>query len=130
MVARLRGKPQLSLWQRTIPKESIDKAVAVAAVVGFFVIVTALILMTTETHALSGYDSRVKFVKVVFEAISAACTVGLSLDFTAELSNLGKIFLSVVMFVGRLSPIGLAIVITSRHRKAKYKYAEENIIIG
>ena len=130
LVARLRGKPQLSLWQRTIPKESIDKAVAVAAVVGFFVIVTALILMTTETHALSGYDSRVKFVKVVFEAISAACTVGLSLDFTAELSNLGKIFLSVVMFVGRLSPLGLAIVITSRHRKAKYKYAEENIIIG
>lgn len=130
MFARLRGRPHLSIWQRTIPKESIDKAVAVSAVVGFFVIVTSLILMTTEAYSSSGYESRVKFVQVIFEAISAACTVGLSLDFTAELTNAGKVFLSIVMFVGRLGPLALAIVITSRHRKAKYKYAEENIIIG
>lgn len=130
MIARLRGKPELSLWQRTIPKESIDKAVAVAAVIGLFVIVTAQVLMTTETYASSGYESRVKFVQVVFEAISAACTVGLSLDFTSELTNAGKVFLSIIMFVGRLSPLGLAIAITSRHKKARYKYAEENIIIG
>ncbi|NNE65594.1 MAG: hypothetical protein HKN33_03435 [Pyrinomonadaceae bacterium] len=130
MYARLRGKPQLSLWQRTVPKESIDKAVAVSAVVGFFVIVTALVLMSTETYSSSGYQSRLKFVQVVFEAISAACTVGLSLDFTSELTYAGKAFLSVIMLIGRLSPLGLAIAITSRHRKAKYRYAEENIIIG
>ncbi len=130
MIARLRGKPQLDIWQRTIPKESIDKAIAVSAVVGFFVIVTCLILMTTEAYSSSGYESRVKFVQVVFEAISAACTVGLSLDFTSQLTDAGKVFLSIIMFVGRLSPLALAIVITSRHRKAKYRYAEENIIIG
>ncbi|MDH3492711.1 MAG: hypothetical protein OEM82_04110 [Acidobacteriota bacterium] len=130
MIARLSGKPQLSLWQRTIPKESIDKAVAVAAVIGLFVVATSLVLMTTETYSSSGYESRVRFVQVVFEAISAACTVGLSLDFTSELTNAGKIFLSIVMFVGRLGPLGLAIAITARHKKAKYRYAEENIIIG
>ena len=130
MIARLRGRPHLDLWTRTIPKESIDKAVAVSAVVGFFVVATSLILMSTETTALSGTASREKFVQVVFEAISAACTVGLSLDFTSELTTPGKIFLSVVMLVGRLSPLGLAIAITARHVKARYTYAEENIIIG
>ncbi len=130
MIARLRGKPHLDLWQRTIPKESIDKAIAVSAIVGFFVIVTSLILMTTEAYSSSGYESRVKFVQVVFEAISAACTVGLSLDFTSQLTDAGKVFLSFVMFIGRLGPLALAIAITSRHRKAKYRYAEENIIIG
>jgi trk system potassium uptake protein TrkH len=128
--ARLRGLPQLSLWGRTIPKESIDKAIGVAAVVGLFVVVTSLVLMYTETHTISSYESRVVFVQVVFEAISAACTVGLSLDFTSELSEIGKAFLSVVMLVGRLSPIGLAIAITAKHKKARYKFSEENIIIG
>lgn len=130
MFARLRKKPNLSLWQRTIPKESIDKAIAVAAVIGLFVVVTSVVLMHIETDELSGAAGRVRFVQVMFEAISAACTVGLSLDFTSELSNASKVFLSVVMLIGRLSPIGLAIAITARHRKAKYKYAEENIIIG
>jgi trk system potassium uptake protein TrkH len=128
--ARLKGRPDLSLWNRTIPKESIDKAIGVAAVVGLFTVVTSLVLMYIETHDLTSYQSRVNFVQIIFESVSAACTVGLSLDFTSQLSETGKLFISLVMLIGRLSPIGLAIAITARHAKSKYKYAEENIIIG
>ena len=130
MYAKLRGKTELNLWSRTIPKESIDKAVGVTTVVGFFIVLTSLVLIYSETHHLSVEESRARFGRVIFEAISAACTVGLSLDFTSELTNFGKVFVSIIMLVGRLSPISLAIAIASRKAKPKFRFSEENIIVG
>jgi trk system potassium uptake protein len=89
-----------------------------------------VILMFSETRGLSAADSQNKFVPVLFETISAFGTVGLSLNFTDKLSELGKVILVLVMFTGRIGAISVAIAISLREKPTQFSYAEENIMIG
>ncbi len=45
------------------------------------------------------------FEAILFESASALGTVGLSVGITAQLSCLGKIIVTFLMFVGRLGPL-------------------------
>jgi trk system potassium uptake protein TrkH len=66
---------------------------------------------------------------VVFEQISAFGTVGLSTGLTPELSLVGRLWIIVTMFVGRLGPLTLALSMFTR-RQAKVQYPEGRIMIG
>jgi trk system potassium uptake protein len=129
-LARFRGETQLNLWQRTIPQQSIDKATAVVVASATVILTATVILMFSETRGLSAADSQNKFVPVLFETISAFGTVGLSLNFTDKLSELGKVILVLVMFTGRIGAISVAIAISLREKPTQFSYAEENIMIG
>ncbi|MBK8148325.1 MAG: hypothetical protein IPK58_08950 [Acidobacteria bacterium] len=129
-IARFRGKSRLDLWNRTIPQSSIDKATAVVVASAATVLIATMILMVTETRGLSAAESQIRLMPVLFETISAFGTVGLSLDFTPQLSSVGKLILSFVMFVGRVGAITLALAISVSARSEKFSYAEENIMIG
>lgn len=128
--ARFRGKTQLNLWNRTIPQTSIDKATAVVVASATTVLAAATVLMISETYGLSAAESRNRLMPILFETLSAFGTVGLSLDFTPQLSEIGKLVLTVVMFVGRVGAITLALAISLNQRPEKFSYAEENIMIG
>lgn len=69
--ARFRGKTQLSLWHRTIPQQSIDKATAVVVASAAVILAATLALMFTETVGFSAEESRLRFVSVLFETVSA-----------------------------------------------------------
>jgi len=128
--ARLRGKNQLNLWNRTIPQSSIDKASAIVVASASLILIATLILMFTETQNLSAKESQANFVPILFETISAFGTVGLTMDFSAQLSEAGKIILSLVMFAGRVGIISLILALSLREKPAQFSYAEENVMIG
>jgi trk system potassium uptake protein TrkH len=71
------------------------------------------------------------FLDVLFETVSAFGTVGLSTGLTPELSLPGRLLITLMMFIGRLGPltIGFAFMLGTG-RLAKYRYAEERIMIG
>jgi len=73
--------------------------------------------------------SRGKFFELLFEVVSAFGTVGLSTGVTGGLTLVGKIILTIVMFVGRLGPLVFAMAV-SRSSAPRYTYAEENIMVG
>lgn len=129
-ISRLRGSTRLNLFNRTIPQESVDKATAVVVAATVLVILATSILMATETSGISSTESQKKFLPILFETISAFGTVGLSLDFTPQLSSFGKVVLSIVMFMGRVGPLTLALAISLRQQKAQYQFAEENVMVG
>jgi trk system potassium uptake protein TrkH len=129
-IARLRGSQRLNLFNRTIPQESVDKATAVVVAASVLVILATSFLMATETTGLSSNESQRKLLPILFETISAFGTVGLSLDFTPQLSNIGKVILSLVMFMGRVGPLSLALAISLKQPRAQYQYAEENVMVG
>lgn len=129
-IARLRGKNQLNLWNRTIPQSSIDKASAIVVASASLILIATLVLMFTETQNLSASASQTKFVPILFETISAFGTVGLSLDLTPQLSNAGKVIISIVMFAGRVGIISLILALSLRGKPAQFSYAEENVMIG
>ena len=65
---------------------------------------------------------------LVFEAVSAAATVGLSRGITADLSAAGQCILAVLMLIGRVGPLTIAFTLTNvRSGNIQYPSAQVNI---
>ena len=69
------------------------------------------------------------FLDIVFEAISALGTVGLSRGLTSSLSGPGELIIITLMFIGRLGPLTLAYFLASPRIK-RLRYPETQITIG
>jgi trk system potassium uptake protein TrkH len=66
----------------------------------------------------------------MFEAVSAFGTVGLSTGITPGLPFIGKFFIVLTMFIGRVGPLSLAISLNPRAAKKPYSYPEGKINVG
>lgn len=71
----------------------------------------------------------VSFESLLFEQVSAFATVGLSTGITAGLSVIGKLWIIATMFVGRLGPLTVALIVTPA-RPTGVRYPEEHLMIG
>jgi len=72
-----------------------------------------LVILVTATFILFIIEgNRFNFASILFETTSALSTVGLSLGISSDLSDLSKILVSILMFIGRIGVItfGLALV--------------------
>ena len=67
---------------------------------------------------------------VLFEAISAFATVGLSTGITAGLPASAQLTLMGLMFVGRVGTITVASAMALRSRRHQYRLPEERPIVG
>jgi Trk-type K+ transport system membrane component len=67
---------------------------------------------------------------IFFETISALSTVGASLGITPELSMASRVFVSIMMFVGRVGLITVATSLFSRKEQPHYRLPEESVIIN
>jgi Trk-type K+ transport system membrane component len=66
----------------------------------------------------------------IFESASAFGTVGLSTGITGGLPAAAQVSLIVLMFLGRVGPLGLGTALVLRERQRRYRYAEGRPIIG
>jgi trk system potassium uptake protein TrkH len=130
-LGRLRGTSVTSAWGRTIPAESIQRAVGLF-VMGF-VIVTGAILLYAVTHLRPHADTgSLDFLHYMFEAVSAFNTVGLSMGATGSLDPVGKTLTIALMYVGRVGPLAIAAAVSRRREAADsaFRYSYEDVIIG
>ena len=74
--------------------------------------------------------ARAKFVQIVFEAVSAFGTVGLSTGLTPQLTPAGKVVVIILMFVGRLGPIWLLTALQSWQMEPHYRIPEDDLPLG
>jgi len=128
--SRYRGEEHVHVFRRSIPTAAVSKALSVT-VLGFTLITFAVLLLSlveigTEPHGAS----PLRFVDILFEVVSAFGTVGLSTGITRRLSSAGKFILVLVMFVGRIGPLTIATLVGRSRAKGKYRYAEENVMVG
>lgn len=104
-LSTVRNKDTATLFNRAISADSIRKAVAVVATFVCILVSSATLLsMTTDAPTLD----------VLYEAMSATATVGLSRNVTSGLDSLGKIIIIFTMYFGRVGPISLAVALGSR----------------
>ncbi len=129
-LSRLRGHEIVSIWGKSIPEETIQRAVGLF-ILGFGVMTFALFgYSSTELVGLSP-DSGQVFFRHMFEAVSAFNTVGLSLGVTPDLSAAGRWLTIFLMFTGRVGPLVLAASLARRvTRTVQVRYSYEDVVIG
>lgn len=117
----LRGKKEITIFKRTISHKVTREILTVVAFASGLVVLATFLLLLTEGK---------EFIKVLFEVFSAFGTVGLSTGITDTLSNLGRIIITVTMFMGRIGPLTIAVAMGQREYAPLYKYPEERVMIG
>jgi Trk-type K+ transport system membrane component len=76
-------------------------------------------------------DGHLGLIRIVFEQVSAFCTVGLSMGITSELSSAGKIILMISMLIGRIGTVTLAFALTRRKKESHdYTYPKAQVQVG
>lgn len=123
--ARLRGRERVNLWGRSVPEETVQRAVGVFVLA--FGLVTASIFLLTATEASDGTD---RFLHQMFEASSAFNTVGLSMNHTGSLSTAGRWTIIALMFVGRVGPLTFAAALARRRDTTPIRFAHEDVALG
>ena len=127
-LASINGHSRTEVFGRELPAAQVLRALTVLmlAAIGLFVLVTGLAF--TEASKLE--SGAFSFIDVLFETTSAFGTVGLSRGITPELSDPGKIVVTIAMYLGRLGPLTIALGMALRERRAVYRFAEERVRIG
>ncbi|WAU72156.1 TrkH family potassium uptake protein [Acinetobacter sp. TR11] len=121
VISFLRRNEEIRIFNHSISQETTYKALAVAAITGMLIFVGCFTLFLLEP--------KQDVLDLMFEVVSAACTVGLSRGVTGELHDGSLFVLSLLMYTGRLGPLTLAYLIATP-KKSRLKHANANIQIG
>ena len=120
----LRGERAIQFKGRRIPEARVRAATsALVTYIGVCLLALFMIAAVERTLPLDA---------LLFEVVSAAGTVGLSRGITGDLSPLGKLIITAVMFAGRLGPLVLGVAIFLRPERvdspALADHSEEDLM--
>jgi trk system potassium uptake protein TrkH len=116
----LKGRDRVRYVKREIPLERLQTATASLT---FYM---ALLLGATFLLLLA--DPGLPFDAVMFEAISAMGTVGLSMGITGELTDLGKVIVVVLMTAGRVGILTFGIALAT-HDESRDEEADNDLVL-
>ena len=121
-IAAIKNKKDVTMFNRTLSKEAISKAVAVICT-SFFIMFMSTLLLSAVTDA--------SFLDILYETVSATATVGLTRNLTGSLNTVGKIIIIATMYFGRVGPISLAIALNLKKQNPNIiKNPVEDISVG
>jgi trk system potassium uptake protein len=107
LVTELRGEGAVNIFGKRLSRAVHRQAITVVLIA-----VAAVMAGTLALMFLTGIDLD----RILFEAVSAFGTVGLSTGITPGLPDAAKLVLVVLMFLGRLGPLTLGSAIALRDR--------------
>lgn len=118
--ALARGKESIEVFKKRIAIESVNKA--------FAVIVLSLVVIVLSFFLLVFSDGDKAMKALLFEAVSAYTTCGLSLGITPELSFAGKMNIAFTMFVGRVGTLTLLVALIKDTGNKSYTFPTEKLL--
>ena len=121
-ISAIKNKKDVTMFNRTLSKEAVSKAVAVICT-SFFIMFMSTLLLSAVTNA--------DFLDILYETVSATATVGLTRNLTASLNTVGKIIIIATMYFGRVGPISLAVALNLKKQNPNIiKNPVEDISVG
>jgi trk system potassium uptake protein TrkH len=120
--ARLRQADDVTMFRRRIPVDLVRRTGLLLGVAMLYNLVGVMVLSISEKSGTPLQD-------LLFEQISAFATVGLSTGITPALSTVGRLWIILSMFVGRLGPLTIALVVVE-HKQPPARLAEERLMVG
>jgi len=121
VMSLMRGNKRITVFQRSIPLSKLNQVIALLAIAMLTILVAIFFLFALEPFS---------FKQIIFEAVSAFGTVGLSMGITAGLSWGGKLVVMFLMFFGRIGPLTIIFALSDTSEKNVFVYPVENINIG
>ena len=119
--SEVRGERDTNIAHRSISGGTLRQALTVALLAIAAIGVGTMVILLATDYALD---------VVLFEAISAFATVGLSTGITFDLPPVAEITLMVLMYVGRVGTITVATALAFKSRHHHYHLPEERPIVG
>lgn len=121
-ISLAKGRKNIEVYSREIADISVRRA--------FAVITLSFIVLGMGSLLISYFDEGLSMLDIIFEAVSAYSTVGLSLGITSGLSAASKLVLIILMFIGRVTTLTLPIAFFKQVRLSNYTYPSEEILIN
>ncbi len=128
--SRFRGDEHINVFRRTISPETAGRALVVVLVFLVTINVGMIALLVAEQADAPHRLAEDTFLDAMFEVVSALSTAGLSTGVTPGLSEAGKTIIMLLMFIGRLGPISIFLVISLAEKRASLEYAREEPLLG
>ncbi len=120
VVSLFRNKNDVEIWHRRLSGKTVNRALAITFLASMLIFIDVFILSCLHSN----------FMPILFEVVSAASTVGLSLGLTQELGVIGKLVIIATMFIGRLGPITIGYALTYGPKQPNIRYPKGEIMIG
>ena len=114
------------IFKRTIEREVINKAATIIMLSSGFVLFITLVLLETQEQP---------FIRILFEVVSAFCTVGVSvgdggiLSLSVLFDDFGKMAIIASMVAGRLGVFAFGLLLVGNAKKVHFKYPVGRIIV-
>ncbi|MCK5197700.1 MAG: TrkH family potassium uptake protein, partial [Spirochaetales bacterium] len=116
-----RNEKDVVLLKQAIPPELVLKA--------FMILLFGVVAVITGTFLLAVTENA-PLEDIMFEAVSAFGTVGLSTGLTSGLSSFGRLVIIILMFIGRLGPLTVLAATSSGSKRLNVTYPRAEISIG
>ena len=119
--AEIRGEPDTIAFRRRFSTDVQRQALTLIVLATLAIALATLHLLSVTSFTLE---------QVLFEAISAFATVGLSTGITGDLPASAELTLVALMFLGRVGTITVATGLALKRSQRPFRYPEERPIVG
>lgn len=120
-ISIFKQEDEVTIFNKHIEPKIIRKALAIIMVYLGLIFIVIFILSLSENF---------KVIDISYEVSSAFATVGASRGITGDLSTLGKILITISMYLGRIGPMTMAYSIGLKSKTKYIRFPEANISIG
>lgn len=121
VIAYAQEDHDVTAFKRKIEDKMVRRSCAIIFIYFIFVVTATLIMCMIEPFSVRD---------VLFEAVSAVGTVGLSMGITAQLTVLSRIILIVLMFAGRVGALSFVLALSGKPIVAHLERPTGKIMIG
>lgn len=120
-ISIFKQEDEVTIFNKHIEPKIIRKALAIIMVYLGLIFIVIFILSLSENF---------KVIDISYEVSSAFATVGASRGITQDLSTLGKILITISMYLGRIGPMTMAYSLGLKSKTKYIRFPEANISIG
>ncbi|MGB8490768.1 MAG: potassium transporter TrkG, partial [Bacteroidales bacterium] len=120
--SNIRGRQTVEISKREISHNTVYRVLSI--------VILSLVVIGTGFFCLLLSEPTRNPVHLLYESVSAFCTVGLSIAGTSTFSDMGKIVLMILMFTGRIGPLVLLSGFLASKKKKYYTYPGTEILIN
>lgn len=118
--SRMLGQKKITFLQRRIPFERLYVATST------FILYTSLIFFFSF---LMTFSEKATFETILFEVASALGTVGLSAGITGDLSEIGKVIIILLMFIGRVGVLTFGFALLARKNNRTQEHVTDDLAV-